>query len=88
MDNKSDIRSDIDRIDSDLIKLIAERQACSMRIGKKKRESGEPIFDAVREEEVIRSRKAQGVEEWVKWDIIEDFWALLLQDSKSLQGEK
>lgn len=88
MKGKSEIREDIDRIDWALIRLIAERQACSQDMRDLKRHTWEPVRDNERERMVIETRTAQGKQAWIKWDVIEKLWALLLKDSRSLQWEK
>lgn len=47
------IRSQIDRLDQQLVKAMNERAGLALRIGRVKAESGETIFSASREEEVI-----------------------------------
>jgi chorismate mutase/prephenate dehydratase len=48
-----DLRSSIDRIDRELVRLLAERAEVSVTIGARKRESGEAALDAARERDLI-----------------------------------
>lgn len=49
-------RQEIDRIDEELVRLLTERFLVGQRIGKIKRESGQPIRDPEREKQVLQSR--------------------------------
>lgn len=44
-----DLRAEIDRLDSDLLKIFNQRAVLALRIGELKKESGLPIFDPGRE---------------------------------------
>ena len=54
MDLKS-LRNDIDKIDSELIKLFQERMELSAKVGMYKQENNLPIFSKEREREVLNS---------------------------------
>ncbi len=49
-------RQEIDRIDEELVRLLTERFLVGRKIGKIKRESGQPIRDPEREKQVLQSR--------------------------------
>jgi len=49
----SEIRTRIDKIDDELVRLFAERLALAEGIAKKKKEENLPVFDAEREREVL-----------------------------------
>ena len=61
------IRDDIDRIDADILKLLAERKAHSLRIAKEKGIHDRPSRDQAREEGLISDRIAAGMEACVAW---------------------
>jgi chorismate mutase/prephenate dehydratase len=48
-----DLRARIDRIDRELVRLLAERAEVSASVGARKRESGEAALDAARERDLI-----------------------------------
>jgi len=50
----ADWRKKIDEIDRRLVRLLNERAGCVLEIGKIKRQSGLPIRESNREEEVLR----------------------------------
>lgn len=51
--NLSKLRRDIDRIDRDIVRLLNARTRTAIRIGRIKESSGEPVFVAPREREVL-----------------------------------
>lgn len=52
-DNIGDWRKRIDRIDSQIIKLLDQRTQCAVEIGRIKAATGAPVFDPKREAEVV-----------------------------------
>ena len=53
MADLSDLRERIDRIDRELVRLLAERAEVAAAIGARKRESGEAALDAARERDLL-----------------------------------
>ena len=51
------IRNEIDRIDSEMASLFAERMKCAKDIARIKKELGKPVCDAERENAVLRARR-------------------------------
>ena len=63
MEQLTNIRKEISQIDSQLIPLFIHRMQLSQEIGKIKKENGLPVFDAAREEEILKkSAEAAGPE--------------------------
>ena len=54
----TELRSEIDSIDRELMRLFEERMNISRQVGDYKRERGMPVFDETREKEVIAARTA------------------------------
>ncbi|HOI14757.1 MAG TPA: chorismate mutase [Geobacteraceae bacterium] len=52
-----DLRAEIDRLDSDLLKIFNQRAVLALRIGELKKESGLPIFDPGREKKIFQRMK-------------------------------
>jgi len=52
-----DLRAEIDRLDSELLKIINQRAVLALRIGELKKESGLPIFDPGREKKIFQRMK-------------------------------
>ena len=67
------IRSDILKIDTDLVRLLTERMELVLQIGQKKSENGLPIFDKDREDQVIETISELPHEPMHTSDLIELF---------------
>ncbi len=81
----SDIRKDIDEIDSQLVALLAKRMDCSKKVAEIKREKGLPIFHPQREKEIIEKVRDRGGR---YGSYISEIYSLLMQCSKELQREE
>jgi chorismate mutase len=53
-----DLRAEIDRLDSELLKIFNQRAILALRIGELKKESGLPIFDPGREKKIFQRMKS------------------------------
>ena len=54
MTDIKELRAEIDRIDSEIIRLYGERMDTARRIGQYKKEHGLPVTDTGREQEVLK----------------------------------
>lgn len=59
-----DIRSTIDQIDDELLKLFVRRMEASREVAAYKKENGLPILDSGREREVLNRVSAQAGRGW------------------------
>jgi chorismate mutase len=55
--NIDDLRSEIDRLDSELLRIFNQRASLALRIGELKKEAGLPIFDPGREKRIFQRMK-------------------------------
>ena len=53
-----DLRKQIDELDTQIVKLIAERMTVTRDIGNEKKEAGKPIEDKAREQAVLEKVKS------------------------------
>jgi chorismate mutase/prephenate dehydratase len=81
------IRDDIDRIDADILKLLAERKAHSLRIAKEKAIHDRPSRDQTREEGLISDRIAAGMEHDLDSGLVNRVWREIVNDSVRVQQE-
>lgn len=81
------IRDDIDRIDSDILKLLAERKAHSLRIAKEKGIQDRPSRDQIREEDLIADRIAAGMDHDLDSGLVNRVWREIVNDSVRIQQE-
>ena len=70
-------REQINRIDEEILKLYAERMKISEEIGRIKAEKGLPVYDAAREDEILKRARDAGAEELYK---------VILAESKKMQS--
>ena len=86
MSNLNDARQKINAIDKEMAKLFVERMKVSKEVAEYKMEHGLPIFDRIREEEVIKRNT-----ELVNDDDLKKYYVMFLQDlmdtSKAYQQE-
>ena len=83
----TDIRSDIDRVDAEIMRLLAERKAYSLRIAREKGRVDRPSRDQVREEDLIADRIAIGHEHDLDSGLIVKLWRAIVNDSVRVQQE-
>ncbi|MGH8912997.1 MAG: bifunctional 3-deoxy-7-phosphoheptulonate synthase/chorismate mutase, partial [Acidimicrobiia bacterium] len=81
------IRDDIDRIDSHILKLLAERKAHSLRIAKEKGIQDRPSRDQTREEDLIADRIAAGMDHDLDSGLVNRVWREIVNDSVRIQQE-
>ena len=55
MTNLAELRRRIDELDRQLVKLLNERSACALEIGKLKQEQHLPLYQPDREKEVLQN---------------------------------
>ena len=61
-ENLTELRARIDKIDDELLELLARRMRVSQDIGQYKKEHDMPVLQAQRYEELLARRAAQAVE--------------------------
>ncbi|MEA5113815.1 MAG: chorismate mutase [Geobacteraceae bacterium] len=54
-----ELRTEIDRLDAQLLKIFNQRAALALRIGELKQEAGLPVFDPSREKKIFQRMKAE-----------------------------
>lgn len=79
------LRDDIDRIDRELLKLIARRLASSVSIGRIKASKGMPMESPDREVELIAEARSDATAIGLDPDYIEDVMRVILTHSKAAQ---
>lgn len=80
----SELRTQIDSIDKELVRLFAERMNCSAQVAEYKRQNNMPVFDPVRERELLRrvgEMMPDGMDEYAI-----SLYSLILELSRSSQN--
>ena len=75
MSNLNDTRKKINAIDKEMAKLFVERMNASKEVAEYKMEHGLPIYDRIREEEVIKKNT-----ELIEEDDLKKYYVMFLQD--------
>ncbi|HKM14054.1 MAG TPA: prephenate dehydrogenase/arogenate dehydrogenase family protein [Candidatus Methanomethylophilaceae archaeon] len=86
MDKLEDIRSDIRRVDDDIIELIGERLKMSKRIGIIKTSNNESIHDIDAERATLERFKAMGDMIGMNQDAAEELCKILIEQSMAVQA--
>ena len=80
MDALNDIRSDIDNIDSQLIRLLAQRQRLVEKAGRLKPKGDKAAVQASdRVAQVIAKRRKEALELGLSPDVAEDVWRSMIK---------
>lgn len=81
------LRSALDRVDQELVRLLADRQALVARIGEAKVDSGRPLRDFRREKEVLEGVRATAIQEGMDPSLVEQVLRLLIQSALERQEQ-
>ena len=79
------LRLEIDEIDSQLVELLAKRQAVTAKVGEYKKQVGKAIYDPEREAILIGKRRAMAESLSVSPDLIEDVLRRVMRESYQSQ---
>lgn len=82
-----DIRKQIDRIDIELINLLAKRMELVVQIGKEKKVSGEEVLQATRESVVIDKAKLLADTLGLDDTFITNLYSVILVESRKIQRD-
>jgi chorismate mutase/prephenate dehydrogenase len=85
-DELSQLRQKIDSIDSQLVKLLAQRAEITAQVGKYKSQVGLPIYVPEREAELISKRRIEAEQQQVSADLIEDLLRRIMRESYHTQN--
>ncbi len=83
--NLNEIRSEIDRIDSEIIKLIEKRLALMPAVAEYKSKNSLPIRQPQRETAIIENRMATAEKLDINPDVVRKIFTLLMDESSDIQ---
>lgn len=73
-----DLRSRIDDVDRELARLMAERTALAVELGRRKRRAGLPLQDPAREAEVVRRAAGRARSNALDEEVVRRiYWSLI-----------
>lgn len=85
MSTLDDLRSDIDRVDEVLVRLLNERARCACEIGRLKKELGIEVYQPEREKQVIEHVRNIAVEGPLGPDAIARLFERIIDEARSLE---
>jgi chorismate mutase/prephenate dehydratase len=80
------LRKQIDELDNQILKLIAERINIAQDIGQEKRKAGKPVEDKTREEQILKKVKKIALTENIDPDEIGKIYQKIISISKEAQS--
>ena len=83
----SQVRKDIDTVDSELVELIAKRLALTGKVGELKAELNLPLYVPSRELELIKNKRALAEKKNISPDLVEDVIRRIMRDSYLTQNK-
>ncbi len=81
-----ELRKKIDKTDTEIVRLIAERIRIAEEIGEEKRKQGKQIEDVEREEKVLENVRSIAQEENLSREDIESIYQQIMTAAKSVEG--
>lgn len=84
-DELTELRTKIDKVDSQIINLIKERLALVAQVGKYKKKKGIPPLDEERWKEVLQNRIAQS--QGISEETIQTIWNVLHTEALQVEEE-
>ncbi len=79
------IRKKINKIDHEIIHLLASRQACSFAVGKYKKKNGLKIYQPKREQEMLVKNSKLAKKFNVDQNLVTKIFRLIVKDSRNIQ---
>ena len=77
------LRSEINRIDNNLLDLLSNRMEISVKVGEYKKKNNMQVFDSSREKELVeRLINYNNIDN----DLVKDLWNIIMKYSKKLQN--
>jgi chorismate mutase/prephenate dehydrogenase len=83
--NLQELRSEINRIDAEIVALLAQRQALMPEVARQKKEQGLPIFQPEREAEVLARLEELARREKVSPVLTRTIFSEIFNNSKEIQ---
>ena len=86
MDLLKQCRTDIDKVNSRIIELLAEREKLVREIGEYKRQNGLGVVDSKREKEMYNQLGEEAREYGLSGDYVEGVFRLIVNHSREIEN--
>ena len=83
----SEIRKKIDKLDEELVRIIAKRIALIPDVANYKKENNIPRYNPERENEVIEEKRKLAKELNINPDLIEDLFKRIIEEAHRIEKE-
>ncbi len=85
--NLKEIRKQLDKLDNELIKILAKRTSLIPEVAKYKKENNIPRYQPEREKEIINKKIKLAKKYKINSELIEKIFKLIIKDSHRIQKE-
>ena len=85
MEKMEKLRKEIDKIDVEMVVLLAKRRDCSAVIGKYKKENSLKIYQPDRERDILAQKIALAKKVGVSADLVRKIFRHIFKDSRDVQ---
>ena len=83
----SELRKEIDRLDHDLLCILAKRMKLIPEVAKYKKENNLPRYQPEREKEIIKSRRELAIKLELNPDLVESLSREIIKDAHRIETE-
>ena len=80
-----ELRKSIDKVDEEIVRLLAERKSIAKEIGKEKKIMRIPVVDAKREKEILENLRKKAKENGLEPDFVDSLFRNILENSRKVQ---
>ena len=87
MQDLEQLRAQIDKIDTQLLDLLAKRQLVVKQVGEYKQQNNIAVFDAKREEYLHQFHQHLGEKYNLSFEFIRNLFEMIMQESKRTQRQ-
>ncbi len=81
----ADLRSEINQVNQELVRLLAKRQRLTLQIGQIKKQLGRPILDRSREDQVLTQVRSLAKAYQLDPSFVQDLFYLIMDQAKKVQ---
>lgn len=82
-----EIRENLDRLDKEMLAILAERMNLIPKVAEYKRQNNIPRYQPDREQAVLESKRKFAVEMSLNPDLVEDIYKRIIQDAHRIEED-
>ncbi len=83
----AEIRKSLDKIDAELVSLLAKRMSFIPKVAEYKKENNMPRFQPAREKEIIESKRKLAKEAGLNPDLVEKIFKEIINDAHRIEKD-